>query len=193
MWRERCRDLRQRRVSARCFSVWGPTVPPMPAPCTGSRPRNSRSRAWKSSGGLDVDAQTLPAGGVVEDEQPGVQRLVVDQVRGMTVDGVADDGVAQGRQVDADLVGAAGDEVTVEQRGVGEALPARGSRWSRACHPPRRPCGGGPSGRGRWGPRCGRRGGRASRRRRRRSAFRRCARGSDLGDAAGQGRSWRPS
>ena len=73
-------------------------------------------------GGFDFDAEAQAGGGVVEGEEAGVQGLAVDEVGGVPVDRVADDGVAEGGHVHADLVGAPGDEVAIEQGGVEEAL-----------------------------------------------------------------------
>jgi len=77
-----------------------------------------------------LEVHGLVVDGVVEAEFPGVEHqaggghfLAV----GVAVDGVAQDGVAEGfLHVDADLVGAAGEELTADQGGVfinGELLP----------------------------------------------------------------------
>src|SRR5436190_24007666 len=76
--------------------------------------------------------QLAIAPGMREAEPCGVQELAVEaQLGSLAVDGVADDRVADGRQVDADRMRAAGLELDVEQRTARQHLADREMRDGR--------------------------------------------------------------
>ena len=90
---------------------------------------------------------------VGEDDAPGVEELARDELRRLAVEAVADDRVADGGEVDADLVRAAGLRARFDQRVPSKRSISLYARDGCAAVFDRRPCAGGCAGRARSGHR----------------------------------------
>ena len=147
--------------SRTCGSVTRPLPagdgPPMPRPPAAPR---APTRARPGSG---ASARTSFARARRDELQlPRVEEQPLEAVRApargaRAVDRVAGDRMPERGEVDADLVGPAGDEVELQERPAGEPLADAVAGDRSAARSGRRPSACGPSGRGRSAPRSARR------------------------------------